>query len=248
VNTTARIIAFSGLLALSSHVSFANDAEVKGAGGSWRPADGENASVQMVRERVRIDVYRSRYRVTAEFEFANHGPAITVHMGFPERGDGDGRAAAFRSFVTTVDGRRAPARRVLQTPSEDESADPDSYQALWIKRVSFRANQKRLVRVTYYAEPGGSAVLGPFASYDFEGMNWKGAVEESEVTVTRHAARARPLRAIFAGKPIELKRAGETYSYRWQNWEAQGNLTVFFDVNEREWQKLERATSTDPAP
>jgi hypothetical protein len=244
----------AGLLAASAQVSFANDAEVKGVGGSWRPADGENPSVRMVRERIRIDIYPNRYRVTADFEFRNSGPATTVHMGFPERGDGDGRAPAFRNFVTLVSGRRARVRRVLSAPAATEQQDPESYLALWVKQVPFGDGQGRRVRVSYDAEPGGTALLGPFASYEFAGQNWNGTVEESAVTVALHGVGAQPLRAMLDGKPFELTRSGRTYTYHWRNWEAQGNLSLYYKAHEREWRTVERlireqdaAPSPDPA-
>jgi hypothetical protein len=240
IGVSARTIVLAGLLAASPQASSANDVDVKGAGGSWRPADGENPSVQMVRERVRVDVYRTHYHVTADFEFLNHGPATTVHMGFPERGDGAGERVAFRNFVTLVDGRGARVRRVVSTPGVDEARDPDSYLALWIKQVPFGARQRRRVRVSYDAEPGSTALLGPFASYEFSGQNWNGRVEESAVTVARHAFRARPLRAMFAGKPFDLRRSGALYTYRWRDWEAQGHLSLYYDANAREWRTVER--------
>lgn len=69
--------------------AWANDRAIVGRGGTWKPLQGEHASIRMVSERVRVDVYEKYYDVQASFVFRNEGPATTVTMGFPESGGGD---------------------------------------------------------------------------------------------------------------------------------------------------------------
>ena len=49
----------------------ANDTAVRGIGGSITPLSGEHPSVRMVREQVRMDLYRDSYDTAVDFVFVN---------------------------------------------------------------------------------------------------------------------------------------------------------------------------------
>ena len=181
-----RIMITITLLTLASLV-WANDGAMSGEGGSVCFIHGKHTSIRMVREWVNMDVYPDDYHVKVQFIFQNDGPATTVTMGFPERGGGDGvdgKRSGFLSFHTWVDGSEVKAERKLHSTEEEED-----YLAFWVKTVHFAQHQQRIVRVEYVASQGYSEDAGfndSNISYDFTGGNWKGEVEESDMSVTFH--------------------------------------------------------------
>jgi hypothetical protein len=218
-----RFIAVACVLLCLPVSVLANDTAVEGIGGSWQPLKGEHRSVSMTRERVRMDVYRTYYQATADFEFHNNGPATTVLMGFPETGYGDvpeRRTTAFSNFTTAVDGRRVP---VLRQTSHDSMFN---YKAYWVKRVPFTRNQTRRVRVRYRAPVGMAASLGleRFAPYSFTGGNWRGSVGEASLTVTMHMPGTHVVNATFDDEVLAPQRRGNRFTYQWKNWQAQGEF------------------------
>jgi hypothetical protein len=216
----------------------ANDFEVSGIGGSWHPAAGENRSIQMVSERIRINIsqgkdYYRYYDTTADFLFHNHGAATSVNMAFPENaGGGDpdegGKpSSGFRSFQTTVNGKATKAKRVITRRSLKSGV---KYQALWIKRVSFAAGERKAVRVSYRSIPGSLAGVGWLAAYDFTGGNWRGKVQESVLTVALHTQTTEPVRAFLAKQPVSTRRNKNVFTYRWTNWEANGPFRFWYGI------------------
>lgn len=113
-----------------------------------RLVKGEKTTVRMVNEAIRMDIYPAYYDVTVDFLFRNTGPAVTVQMGFPESGGGDGvgsnyvNHSGFLSFHTWVDDQEVTATR-------KGNADDDGYTAFWVKTVAFARNQERRVRVAF---------------------------------------------------------------------------------------------------
>ena len=210
--------------------AFANDSAVVGVGGSWKPMSGKHPAVRMVRERVEIDVHPS-YEVTrATFVFENEGPAMEVRMGFPEAGWGDIAPSAymkrsgFQSFVTSVDGKPVKAVRYGGQPTEED------YRAVWVKRVPFRAKQQRTVQASYRSQLGeiASSEAPHFVAYQFSGGNWKGDVAESVMVVRFHPRLPDRINATLDGtKPHGVAR-GNTITYRWTHWQAQGEFNLRF--------------------
>ncbi len=225
------------LLCAASKVS-ANDFGVYGVGGSWRPFKGEHRSIRMVRETVRLDIYDIQnaryYDVNATFVFHNQGAATSVDMAFPERSGGADAMNAksltgFTSFRTTIAGKSAKANRVL---SKRRLASGVEYQALWIKRVSFKKGETKLVSVKYRSDAGNLAGTGFFASYDFSGENWFGTVKESTLTVVFHSSESQPSAGFFRNKRLAMKRDGSTFTYKWANWQANGPFKFWFALAE----------------
>jgi hypothetical protein len=79
-----KIFSLSLVLGILAVGAKANDSNATGIGGRWRMLKGEETTVQMVREHVRIVPSGDEFQTTADFVFRNHGPATTVVMGFPE--------------------------------------------------------------------------------------------------------------------------------------------------------------------
>lgn len=210
--------------------SKANDAPIEGVGGSWRPLQGEHKSVRMVREQIRINVYRHYYVTTAEFEFHNLGAAANVAMGFPESGFTwrlAPKQKGFTRFASWADGRRIrTTRKVLHS-------DADQYQALWIKRVPFKAGQHRKIRVRYRSRLGGANHI----AYSFSGGNWRSDVQSSELKIVLHIPHT-VARDLSFSKPgewsvsLSMRRRGRNLSYSWKNWQAEGSFNGWFSIPE----------------
>lgn len=205
-----------------------NDTGIVGIGGRLQQMSDEHRSVRMVRETVRIDIGRNDYTTTADFEFRNNGPAVTVTMGFPEGGYGDlgidpEKQAAFTSFVTSVNGRQVTAqRRPVQRDGEE-----GTYQTHWIKTVRFARNQTQQVRVRYRAPLGSSVARGieRFLTYQFTGGNWQGKVAETKLLVTIQAPGTYAVLGNFNNEPIILQRNGNRFTRTWRDWQAQGDFS-----------------------
>ncbi len=230
--------AASMLISTTGSTARANDFEVDGIGGSWRPMSGENRNVQMVSEHVRINIFEGKnsyryYDTTVDFVFLNRGPAVNVNMAFPESsstsGDPDERptTAGFRDFRTSVDGKSVKVKRVL---TRRELPSGVQYQALWIKSVAFKANERKAIQVKYRSTPGMLAGVGQFAAYDFTGRNWFGKVEESILTVALYTNANQPVRAFFGPKPLASKRNKYMYTFKWTDWQADGQFRFWYGI------------------
>ncbi|MHB9131546.1 MAG: hypothetical protein ACYDBB_10720 [Armatimonadota bacterium] len=204
---------------------WANDTAVHGASGTVTPLAGEHASIRMVHETVRMDIYPQYYDVQADFLFHNTGKATTVTMGFPETGTGDGYAqyqnrTAFQYSRTTVDGKPVTAQRQLgQAPHEM------SYMAWWTKEVSFAAGQQRRVTVAYRAPVGEVAGGKRWALYHFTGSNWAGTVGSSRLHVR---LRLHGTYAVQSTVPLVEERDG--WRAIWHDWEAEETAVISFQL------------------
>lgn len=183
----------------------------------------EHPSVQMVRETVRLDLYKGYYETTADFVFKNHGSARTVRMGFPESGVGEGKPGTIQNFWTSVDGKRVQAQRI-RTQHDDET-----YAAYWVKTVAFGKNEERHVRV-HFRTKYGVGIGGALAAYDFTGGNWRGKVRESVLVITPHQG-APPFPFVQLEQPghrklLTRKDASKPRRYFWHEWEAEAPLLL----------------------
>ena len=220
-----------------------NDSAITGVGGSLTLLKGEHPTVQMVREKVAMVLEPKSYETTVDFVFKNNGPATKVLMGFPESGSGDVKQmkkSQMLAFATWIDGTKTEVRWVPVKSDSDEQ-----YEAHWVKEVPFAANQVRKIRVRYRSEYGGSATNGmkDFVSYNFTGANWKGKVEESELTVTFQ----RPGSFIAAATiqpqggesgAVALVQKGATLSRTWRSWEAQADFMMAFGTAPSTWRTI----------
>jgi len=210
------------VLVLGMAGAWANDSSVVGESGRVRRMDGEHATVRMVREWVKVDVYPAYYDVAVQFVFHNQGAATTVRMGFHESGYGDGaggQETGFQRFQTWVDGQPVKAERL---PAK-ESNIIEEYNTYWVKTVPFARDQTRTVRVEYRSRLGDNTDGERWATYNFTGGNWAGTVAESTLLVTLHLPGSY---LINPGQPMMQK--GNQLSYRWTNWQAEKGFSVSF--------------------
>lgn len=202
----------------------ANDRSLSGVGGSLVATGGEHPGVQMVREKVTLEVYPPLLFATADFTFQNHGAATRVTMGFPESGSGDidphdfGNKPGFFSFETWVDGEKVQTRREIVQLTKDQT-----YEAHWVKEVPFQAGQQRQVRVRYVGPVGSIAGGEREAKYVFSGGNWRGKVEESKLEVFIHPTGFKLLET-----PPGLKSDGQRLTWVQTDWEAEQAAEVVY--------------------
>jgi len=204
----------------------ANDTAVVGSGGRVQRMTGEHASIRMVREWVRMDIYSRYYDVDATFVFRNYGQAVSVTMGFPESGGGDIQRKKYRTtsgflrFATWVDGKPVNTRRKAAEIDERDG----SYETYWVKQVSFDRGQERTVRVQYRSKAGEVSDGERFAGYHFTGGNWKGKVDESTLVISMHT----PGTHLIKANPASLKRSPNSFTFRRVNWQADTTVSLNF--------------------
>jgi len=219
--------------------AWANDGRMVGEGGRVRLARGERTTVRMVDEAIRMDVYPAYYDVTVDFRFRNDGKAVTVQMGFPESGGGDGvgehyvNHSGFLSFRTWVDGRPVTAVR-----TGDADRTGGGYRAFWVKTVAFARGQERRVRVQYRTRQGNDTSRSHNLGYAFTGGNWAGRVAESTLTVAFHTPDTvvvhvgeLPNAAAVAASGWK----GNQFTARWTNWQADGAFFLGYRATYPDW-------------
>lgn len=213
------------LLGLFPLAAMANDRAVVGIGGRVQALKFENPQIRMVKERVHMRVRPNEYEVTADFWFANEGPATSVLMGFPESGAGDidsndfHRQSGFTVFKSWVDGRSVSVTRRFDTGEEGY------YRAHWVKSVGFSANQRRHVRVYYRAPVGSVALPGIVVEYPFTGGNWKGVVGKSRLEVDLELPASYQLEA---GMSTPMCRQGQRLVFERRDWQAEESVMLYF--------------------
>lgn len=235
------------VLGCSVSAAQANDSAVQGVGGSLQPLKGEHSQVRMVRETVRLDIYRNYYDVNVRFIFHNDGRATVTAMGFPEGAYGDvsdENKTAYRGFKSKVDGRVV---KVVRHALKGEEGSQE-YRALWVKKVPFKRGQSRSVEVSYRAPLGQSAGMGinRFAAYDFTGGNWRGKVDRSDLICVFHTSATSILSTWFGNNELAMRRDNRTWKYSWTNWEAQGSFVFRFSNTLPGWMLLR--TDYGPLP
>ena len=236
------------VLSASCH---ADDGAIEGDADSgplvW--SEGENQSIRMASEYVRLDVYPDRCAVDARFVFRNKGPATTVTMGFPECGSGKVKAgpeSLYHRFASWVDSERAVTRRVWVN-----SKDPrDGYY--WVKKVSFEKDETHIVRVSYTSDIATDGTGTSLCTYPFTGGNWYGTVGYCVLIAYLHL----PGTSRVAGDAYDsesgisldkdVSQDGSSLKFVKRDWQAEGGFTVSFVPTVKGWLDLDPGTGTEP--
>ncbi|MFB3880320.1 MAG: stalk domain-containing protein [Armatimonadota bacterium] len=166
------------VLLLSAIAAQGDDGAISEVGGAIELM-GEHPSVVMARMSVTADLTPDRATVDCQFIFRNTGPTVTVRMGFPESGFGDGGGRGFLSFKTWVDG--VPARATME--ESKASGQAEQYLRWRVKKVQFGRGQTRRVRVRYTSRMGDDTSGARSFSYQIgTGGSWKGPIGDARVT------------------------------------------------------------------
>lgn len=155
---------------------------------------GKNKQIQMVSERVVIQMHLDYSYVDATFRFKNLGKCTSVMMGFPESADRP--RESLRNFRSTVDGRTVIVKR------KHLGEEYAGHQAIWLKRVVFGAGQTRTVNVKYRANNGFLFNGSMWHDYTLTtGATWAGKIGTCELVVdTSRFKWANPIVPLLPGE------------------------------------------------
>lgn len=177
------LVAIAFVVALPGSSVFADDGGIENVGGAARLLD-DQGRVRMVREVVHARVTDDSVDVDCEFEFLNSGPADTVLMGFPDRGDGDADGGApMTTFRSWVDGVEVPC--VLIPDAEHSKPGDEERRGWWTHSVFFAEGQRRIIHDHYRAICGGT--VDGYRSFEYileTGASWAGSIGDAEIVVT----------------------------------------------------------------
>jgi hypothetical protein len=188
-------------------------------------------SVSMASEVVRMAIGEEKATVDCRFVFRNDGPACSVRMGFPDRGEGamdpdeenenpmrTPPKSTFLSFKSWVD----------SAPVKTELIRADKPGRFWhAKTVEFPANGQRAVRDLYTLPVGAQITvhnsnLAQMYYILHTGASWHGPIGRSEVLVTFNRRRmAAPLH------PVRLSSVPKHDPYDWSPSHWQPGTVVY---------------------
>lgn len=220
-----KILLISLLLFLSTLYSNANDGRIYGEGGRVSRIKGNNSSVKMESETVKIDIFKNTYTVQAEFIFKNYGKSHTEMIGFPESGGGADftlpKKSSFLKFQSWVNGKLIKTTRKMAHNNEA------GYSSFWVKSVDFKNGEIKKIKVQYTSIPGDSSSGENLVVYNFTGGNWKGKVNKSELLLKFHNP-GKTIYSIYISKENKPKNEllNGYHHFLWKNWEAEENFLV----------------------
>lgn len=139
----------------------------------------------MVDEVIHLRIGKNEMSADCRFTFRNEGNATNVRIGFPDvygnSEPGDKPRSVYKSFVSYVDGKRAPTKFVATT-------NPENWQ---VKSVRFAKGQTRRIRNVYRVNVGLYTLNGHInrreqmrniAEYIVStGRSWKGNIGSTKV-------------------------------------------------------------------
>ncbi len=214
-------LGISGLCLLLGALAWSNDTAVWGVGGVIEPMKS-HPSVELRSHRVMVTLTPSYADVECTFVLHNTGQATSVLIGFPESGGGVDvdPTRGFERFRSYVDGKRVKVRVI------NAEKERDSYWRWYVKRVSFRAGQTRVVRNTYRMSLGLFGTGERFFEYVLTtGASWKGAIGRSEIVVRLVGLDEAIWWQI---KPTGYRRERNRIVWRLSNYEPEENLYIAF--------------------
>jgi hypothetical protein len=161
--------------------------------GWWCSAGGiecygkSHPTIRMVSEDLKIHLLEDQSAdVDVTFVFHNEGKATQVTMAFPETYEMK-VGASVGNFRTWVDGKRVAVKRKEISRGDPKAAEPmdETGKAVWLKKVSFAANQTLNVRVAYNGGMSGTTSGDRTFTYELTtGATWKGPIGLCKIAVT----------------------------------------------------------------
>ncbi len=177
----------------------------------------DSTEVQMVSADIKIKVPSCAVTVTYLFHNTSKR-TTTVTMGFPEEGYDaslDEQKTWFKSFKSWIDGVET---QVMAKRVNDKDFDPDfGYKVWWVKDVSFKAGQSRIVANAYVSQPGSSAMPNKFFEYIVHtAKNWKGNVKKLRLELDVSALKSGTRYSVYT-TPNKVE--GNKLAWFWENFE-----------------------------
>lgn len=171
-----------------SPVARANDAVLGGKGMSVYPIS--SPTVQMVSEKVDIEVKEGRSFVSAEFNFKNHGEAVNLLMGFPQGSppEAEGEFVGDRdlhNFTVEINGQSLKVEpRSGIGPEASEFSDL-KYDRWYTWQVNLGPGETARVRNTYWVTNTFDSSGGQLVNYILRtGSVWQDKIEKVELTIS----------------------------------------------------------------
>lgn len=199
-----------------------NDSSVMAVGGTVTCLD-DLTSVAMVSEKINVN-YAARH-VDTSFVFKNTSTApVDVTMGFPEEGYGDVQTpdgpskSWFEAFKSWVDGQ--PVQVTLKRSDEDDMM----YRQWWVKEVTFKGGQQRLVRNAYVTKYSSSTNMDAGLTYVLgSGRPWQGKI--GSAVITFDMAGLKRGTSYFAS-PKPTRKTGTKLVWEYKNFEPVENMGI----------------------
>ena len=207
----------------------ANDSFVMASGGTVTPLKS-NPSIRMVMEEIYVKLPEAI--VEAKFVFKNEGPETKIQMGFPEESYNvpemkKGQKTRFRWFKSTVNGKPiAVSRRALAPKSAEDYGE----HYWWVKDVSFKKGETKVIVNRYQTVPGGTYVDKSYHEVTYivsTGAPWKGPIGNAKITFDLGSV-AKDFSAKLSSPGDE--RIGKLLVWKRQNFEptVNDNITVYW--------------------
>lgn len=193
-----------------------------GSAGQFKP----NNQVQMVSEDVKIYLQDESAKISAKFVFKNHGNATTVTMAFPDETYSQA-SPAIKKLVSKVDGQITKTTYQQIKPQGDDE-ETDDVKGVWLKTVSFSANQTRTVTVDYEFDLAASVMNDRYLGYVLvTGATWRGNIESCKVTVDWSKVKNYSKPDVRAINPKNFSAISRTLP-----WKTTGDKQVTFELKD----------------
>ncbi|HUT36560.1 MAG TPA: DUF4424 family protein [Planctomycetota bacterium] len=207
-------------------------------------------TVRMEAEEVNITLGEQKVQVDAVFHMHNQGAASTVAMGYPL----GAFETALNDFAVTAGGQPVKA---IRTQAGGAQSGPGRggmvirggggkpggvanepyrfegpYKEWKVFDVPFAADEKKVVRVTYWVEPAKvkDAQAGTLLTYSYTmktGATWKGKIDEAKISVKLSGiAASRLVRVLPAGS--QRSASGTTLAWTLKDFKPTENIEITF--------------------
>lgn len=209
----------STIILVLAFAFFSNDGSwvQTGSVGQFKP----NNQIQMVSEDVKIYLQDE----SAKFVFKNHGNATTVTMAFPDETYSQS-SPAIKKLVSKVDGQITKTT-YQQIEPQGNNEERDDVKGVWLKTVSFSANQTRTVTVDYEFDLAASVMNDRYLGYVLvTGATWRGNIEPCKVTVDWSKVKNYSKPDVRAINPENDSRS------RTLPWKTSGNKQITFELKD----------------
>jgi len=158
-----------------------------GAGGVTLPDENiiKINNVELVNEKIGIELQNNQYKVNVLFDFYNPGPNVLYNIGFPLKSEHNGilnleKKIPIDGFITTVNGKISHFHYTTKTREKN-------IEGWFLKTVEFNSNAHTLITISYNSDYG-SISNSLYATYYFgTGKNWKGTIQDLEITIRNNS-------------------------------------------------------------
>lgn len=177
------------LLLLGSSVVFANDTYLGSVGGNTFNEDAidnkfvnyvQSNNIQMVKERIHIDVYQDSFTAFCKFWFYNKGEKQYVFFGFPNISNSEFISTGrLNNFKTAINNKNISVDTATQVTKYGEDGQIVEESVSWYRwAYEMPVNDTLIIENTYSGEVGFSSI-GAVVTYIIgTGSTWDGPIKD----------------------------------------------------------------------